>query len=77
MCAREPNHGWIKQDVINFGYIGLLEEDYEWVTQQLVQVANRYSTYVCTRGLAASLYGVYSSTYKSRNEELRKKLAVC
>lgn len=32
----------IKQDVINFGYIGLLEEDYEWITQQLVQVANRY-----------------------------------
>lgn len=31
------------QDVINFGYIGLLEEDYEWVTQQLVQVANRYA----------------------------------
>lgn len=27
-----------KKDSINFGYIGLLEEDYEWVTQQLVQV---------------------------------------
>lgn len=27
-----------KKDTINFGYIGLLEEDYEWVTQQLVQV---------------------------------------
>jgi acetoin utilization deacetylase AcuC-like enzyme len=27
-----------KKDVINFGYIGLLEEDYEWVTNQLVQV---------------------------------------
>lgn len=27
-----------KKDTINFGYIGLLEEDYEWVTHQLVQV---------------------------------------
>jgi acetoin utilization deacetylase AcuC-like enzyme len=27
-----------KKDVINFGYIGLLDEDYEWVTAQLVQV---------------------------------------
>lgn len=27
-----------KKDAINFGYIGLLEEDYEWITQQLVQV---------------------------------------
>ncbi|KAG5177795.1 hypothetical protein JKP88DRAFT_350538 [Tribonema minus] len=30
-----------RKDVINFGYIGLLDEDYEWVTAQLVQVANR------------------------------------
>jgi acetoin utilization deacetylase AcuC-like enzyme len=27
-----------KKEIINFGYIGLLEEDYEWVTNQLVQV---------------------------------------
>lgn len=30
-----------KKDSINYGYIGLLEEDYEWITQQLVQVWRR------------------------------------
>lgn len=41
----------IKQDVINFGYIGLLEEDYEWITQQLVQVANRYIRIYANRSI--------------------------
>ncbi|CAN0282330.1 unnamed protein product, partial [Ectocarpus sp. 12 AP-2014] len=44
-----------KKDVINYGYIGLLEEDYEWVTQQLVQVANR----CCEGRLVSVLEGGY------------------
>lgn len=39
-----------KKDSINFGYIGLLEEDYEWVTQQLVQVSFQrllFLSFVC------------------------------
>ncbi len=31
-----------KKDEINFRYIGVTERDYEWLTDQLVQVANRY-----------------------------------
>ena len=27
-----------KKDTMNFGYVGMLEEDYEWVTEQLVKV---------------------------------------
>lgn len=30
-----------KRDEINFRYIGVTERDYEWLTDQLVQVANR------------------------------------
>ena len=37
-----------KKDSINYGYIGLLEEDYEWITQQLVQVC-RTRMYVMGR----------------------------
>ena len=29
-----------KRDEMNFGYVGMVEEDYEWVTEQLVKVAN-------------------------------------
>lgn len=39
-----------QKDSINFGFIGLLEEDYEWVTGQLVQVANR-----CCEGRVVSV----------------------
>jgi acetoin utilization deacetylase AcuC-like enzyme len=28
-----------KRDTMNFGYIGMIEEDYEWVTEQLVKVS--------------------------------------
>ena len=30
-----------KKDEINFRYIGVTERDYEWLTEQLVAVANR------------------------------------
>jgi acetoin utilization deacetylase AcuC-like enzyme/ankyrin repeat protein len=29
-----------KKDTMNYGYVGMVEEDYEWVTDQLVKVAN-------------------------------------
>mmetsp|Transcript_9501 Transcript_9501/g.21229 ORF Transcript_9501/g.21229 Transcript_9501/m.21229 type:complete len:1072 (+) Transcript_9501:138-3353(+) len=29
-----------KKDTMNFGYVGMVEDDYEWVTEQLVKVAN-------------------------------------
>lgn len=29
-----------KRDSMNFGYVGMVEEDYEWVTEQLVKIAN-------------------------------------
>jgi Deacetylases, including yeast histone deacetylase and acetoin utilization protein len=29
-----------KRDEMNFGYVGMVEEDYEWLTEQLVKVAN-------------------------------------
>ncbi|CAN0326945.1 unnamed protein product, partial [Discosporangium mesarthrocarpum] len=39
-----------RKDTINMGYIGLREEDYEWVTDQLVQVANK-----CCQGRVVSV----------------------
>lgn len=30
-----------KKDEINFRYIGVTERDYEWITEQVVAVANR------------------------------------
>lgn len=29
-----------RRDTMNFGYVGLVEEDYEWITEQLVKIAN-------------------------------------
>lgn len=29
-----------RRDTMNFGYVGMVEEDYEWLTEQLVKVAN-------------------------------------
>jgi acetoin utilization deacetylase AcuC-like enzyme/ankyrin repeat protein len=29
-----------RKDSMNFGYVGMIEEDYEWLTEQLVKVAN-------------------------------------
>ena len=39
-----------RKDDINFGYIGLVEEDFEWVTEQLCKVANR-----CCEGRVVSV----------------------
>ena len=29
-----------RKDSMNFGYVGMVEDDYEWVTEQLIKVAN-------------------------------------
>jgi hypothetical protein len=29
-----------RKDTMNFGYVGMVEDDYEWVTEQLVKIAN-------------------------------------
>lgn len=39
-----------KKDEMNHGYIALIEDDYEWVTAQLVQVAN-----TCCQGRVVSV----------------------
>eukprot|EP00594_Rhizosolenia_setigera_P016194 CAMPEP_0178956252 /NCGR_PEP_ID=MMETSP0789-20121207/10120_1 /TAXON_ID=3005 /ORGANISM="Rhizosolenia setigera, Strain CCMP 1694" /LENGTH=1159 /DNA_ID=CAMNT_0020638099 /DNA_START=71 /DNA_END=3550 /DNA_ORIENTATION=- len=39
-----------RKDGMNFGYVGMLEEDYEWVTEQLVKVAN-----TCCQGRIVSV----------------------
>ncbi len=44
-----------KKDSINCGYIGLIEEDYEWITAQLVAVANS----CCSGRIVSALEGGY------------------
>ncbi len=44
-----------KKDSINYGYIGLIEEDYEWITAQLVAVANS----CCSGRIVSALEGGY------------------
>ncbi|GAB4814038.1 hypothetical protein N2152v2_001084 [Parachlorella kessleri] len=44
-----------KKDEINFRYVGVTERDYEWLTDQLVQVANR----CCEGRLVSALEGGY------------------
>eukprot|EP00887_Chlorella_sp_A99_P002366 scaffold10.g2366.t1 len=44
-----------KKDEINFHYIGVTERDYEWLTDQLVQVANR----CCNGRIVSVLEGGY------------------
>merc|ERR1712194_837091 len=39
-----------KKDNMNFGYVGMVEDDYEWVTEQLVRVAN-----TCCKGRIVSV----------------------
>ena len=34
-----------KKDDINYHYIGIAEKEYEWITDQIVQVANRCDMY--------------------------------
>ncbi|EEC45284.1 predicted protein, partial [Phaeodactylum tricornutum CCAP 1055/1] len=39
-----------RKDTMNFGYVGMVEEDYEWVTEQLVKIAN-----TCCNGRVVSV----------------------
>ena len=44
-----------RKDTMNFGYVGMLEEDFEWVTEQLVKVANT----CCNGRIVSALEGGY------------------
>lgn len=44
-----------KRDEMNYGYVGMVEEDYEWVTEQLVKVANS----CCNGRIVSVLEGGY------------------
>jgi len=39
-----------KRDEMNYGYVGMVEEDYEWVTEELIKVAN-----TCCNGRVVSV----------------------
>ena len=39
-----------RKETMNFGYVGMIEEDYEWLTKQLVKVA-----YSCCSGRIVSV----------------------
>jgi len=44
-----------KRDSMNFGYVGMIEDDYEWITDQLVKVANS----CCSGRIVSTLEGGY------------------
>jgi len=44
-----------KRDEMNYGYVGMVEEDYEWLTEQLVKVANK----CCNGRIVSVLEGGY------------------
>lgn len=44
-----------KKDSMNFGYVGMVEDDYEWVTEQLVRIANT----CCNGRIVSVLEGGY------------------
>jgi len=44
-----------KKDTMNFGYVGMVEDDYEWVTEQLVRIANT----CCNGRIVSVLEGGY------------------
>jgi acetoin utilization deacetylase AcuC-like enzyme len=44
-----------KRDSMNFGYVGMVEDDYEWVTEQLVRIANS----CCNGRIVSVLEGGY------------------
>ncbi|KAL4440406.1 hypothetical protein ABPG75_003407 [Micractinium tetrahymenae] len=52
ICAGFDAH---RKDEINFRYIGVTERDFEWITEQLVQVANR----CCNGRIVSCLEGGY------------------
>jgi acetoin utilization deacetylase AcuC-like enzyme len=44
-----------RKDTMNFGYVGMIEEDYEWLTEQIVKVANS----CCYGRVVSALEGGY------------------
>jgi hypothetical protein len=44
-----------RKDTMNFGYVGMVEEDYEWLTEQIVKVANS----CCNGRIVSVLEGGY------------------
>jgi len=44
-----------RKDTMNFGYVGMVEDDYEWITEQLVKVANT----CCNGRIVSVLEGGY------------------
>ena len=36
-----------KRDGMNFGYVGMIEDDYEWVTEQLIKVRAGVYVFAC------------------------------
>ncbi|KAL7552660.1 hypothetical protein ACHAWF_016319 [Thalassiosira exigua] len=46
-----------RRDSMNFGYVGMVEEDYEWLTEQLVKVANT----CCNGRIISALEGGYKT----------------
>jgi hypothetical protein len=44
-----------KKDTMNFGYVGMVEDDYEWLTEQLVRMANT----CCNGRIVSVLEGGY------------------
>jgi acetoin utilization deacetylase AcuC-like enzyme len=44
-----------KKDSMNYGYVGMVEDDYEWVTEQLVKIANT----CCNGRIVSVLEGGY------------------
>jgi len=44
-----------KKDSMNFGYVGMVEDDYEWVTEQLIRIANT----CCNGRIVSVLEGGY------------------
>lgn len=44
-----------RRDTMNFGYVGMIEEDYEWLTEQIVKVANT----CCNGRVVSALEGGY------------------
>eukprot|EP00536_Pseudo-nitzschia_multiseries_P008862 jgi/Psemu1/257624/estExt_Genewise1Plus.C_2340034 len=56
-----------KRDSMNFGYVGMVEDDYEWVTEQLVRLAN-----TCCNGRIVSVleggYKIHDGEWESQFE---------
>lgn len=44
-----------RKDTMNFGYVGMVEDDYEWLTEQLVKIANT----CCNGRIVSVLEGGY------------------